>query len=353
MKIMELKIKLRVVLAFVVITSSLIIASQLSAQQVDVDGKLKVTQMTADDTQNNLVIHNPDGTLGTRSVASLPPPPPPIDTSRNLASDFELAKHLCNCPNLPPFFIKKLLESGYSEQELFRAGVPFDEIENAQFTCGDTIIDKRDGKPYTTLFIKGQCWMAQNLNIGTMINSATGGTNGDGIQTDNGTIEKYCYDDDPANCTTYGGFYQWDEMMQYETIEGTQGICPTGWHLPTDNEWKTLEKQLGMTQAQADAIGYRGTDQGSQLAGNEPLWTDGDLDQNGAFGSSGFTGLPAGAGNPSGFGSQSTRTYFWSSSEGVMDETVWYRQLDYDSPEVVRGGDSFKSNGASVRCVKD
>ncbi len=44
-----------------------------------------------------------------------------------------------------------------------------------------------------------------------------------------------------ANCDTYGGLYHWHEMMAYSSIEGTQGICPDGWHLPTDNEWKTLE----------------------------------------------------------------------------------------------------------------
>ena len=108
---------------------------------------------------------------------------------------------------------------------------------------------------------------------------------------------------------------------------------------------------LGMTQAQADATGIRGTDQGSQLAGNEPLWTNGLLDQNGAFGSSGFTALPGGYRNTSGsFYSQSIGAFYWSSSESGGN--AWYRSLFSDSPKVNRFDDS-KSFGFSVRCVQD
>ena len=139
--------------------------------------------------------------------------------------------------------------------------------------------------------------------------------------------------------------------MQYVTTAGTQGVCPTGFHLPTDAEWKTLEIELGMTQSQADDTGYRGTDEGSQLAGNEPLWTNGSLDQDGAFGSSGFTALPGGFRSTSGsFSTQSNDDYFWSSSESGGD--AWLRSLGYSNPEVYRSGFA-KSDGFSVRCVQD
>jgi uncharacterized protein (TIGR02145 family) len=339
------EVKRMLVLSFLLLTSTAFNTSQLSAQQVEVQGELKVTQMTADNTQENLVIHNADGTLGSRSVASLPPPPPPIDTTRNLASDYELANQLCNCPNLPPFMIQKLLESGYTQEDLVGAGVNVQDVIDAQRM--GILIDSRDNKSYKTVTIGTQTWMAENLNFGTMINSTTSTDN----QTDNDIIEKYCYSNDGANCTTYGGLYQWDEMMQYVTTEGTQGVCPTGWHLPTDAEWETLEIELGMTQSQADGIGYRGTDQGSQLAGNEPLWTNGNLDQNGAFGSSGFTGLPGGFRGTSGsFFDQSLYANFWSSSES--GGSAWVRDLNYTSPKVNRD-DYSKSYGSSVRCVQD
>ena len=57
----------------------------------------------------------------------------------------------------------------------------------------------------------------------------------------NGVIEKYCYNDDPNNCNTYGGLYQWNEAMQYVTTQGAQGICPSGWHIPTYAKLQTLK----------------------------------------------------------------------------------------------------------------
>ena len=69
--------------------------------------------------------------------------------------------------------------------------------------------------------------MAQNLNVGTKIS-------GSSEQINNGIIEKYCYYNDENNCNVYGALYQWDEAMRYSTTEGVKGICPSGWHLPTD-----------------------------------------------------------------------------------------------------------------------
>jgi len=205
-------------------------------------------------------------------------------------------------------------------------------------------VTDNEGNAYKTIQIGNQNWMAENLNLGTMINGMES-------QTDNATIEKYCYDNDPANCDIFGGLYQWDEMMQYVTTEGTQGVCPTGWHLPSDDEIKTLEMTLGMTQAEADMAGIRGTDQGSQLAGNESLWTNGALDQNAAFGNSGFAAPAGGYRNSSGlFLNQSFDAYFRSSSGS--GDNAWLRDLQYSSPKVYRR-DLSKSFGFSVRCVQD
>jgi uncharacterized protein (TIGR02145 family) len=212
----------------------------------------------------------------------------------------------------------------------------------AGFQCGDSL--SYDSQNYGTVQIGDQCWMSENLNVGTIV---TGSSN----QTENDTIEKYCYNDNISNCNIYGGLYQWDEMMQYTTVESSQGICPTGWHLPSDNEIKTLEMTLGMTQEEADMTWYRGTDQGSQLAGNEPLWNNGALDQNAAFGSSGFTALPGGYRLNSGsFSNQSSQAYFWS-SEGAIGN-AWRRILLQGNSGVFRDP-WYKTNGCSVRCVKD
>ena len=75
--------------------------------------------------------------------------------------------------------------------------------------------------------------MASNLNYGTILVSTQD-------QRDNCIWEKYCYNDNPANCTTLGGLYQWDEIMQYDDTPADQGFCPPGWHIPTENDWNTL-----------------------------------------------------------------------------------------------------------------
>jgi uncharacterized protein (TIGR02145 family) len=91
-----------------------------------------------------------------------------------------------------------------------------------------------EGQVYNTIQIFSQCWLKENLNIGTMIQGTQN-------MTDNGVIEKYCYDNLETNCDEWGGLYQWDEMMQYSDTAGIQGICPPNWHIPTDEEIKMLE----------------------------------------------------------------------------------------------------------------
>ncbi len=96
-------------------------------------------------------------------------------------------------------------------------GTVWSECMGKPFNGGDPFLDIRDGKVYTTIQIGTQCWMAENLNIGTMINGSSN-------QTNNATLEKYCFSDNTGNCDIYGGLYQWDEVMQYVTTEGTQDI---------------------------------------------------------------------------------------------------------------------------------
>jgi len=91
------------------------------------------------------------------------------------------------------------------------------------FICGASKVNY-GGKAYNTVLIGDQCWLKENLDIGTMITSSP---------SNNGIIEKYCYGNIESNCDIYGGLYQWDEAMQYATIEGAKGICPDGWYIPT------------------------------------------------------------------------------------------------------------------------
>ena len=183
-----------------------------------------------------------------------------------------------------------------------------------------------------TVTIGTQTWMKCNLDVGTMITGSTS-------QTNNGVVEKYCYNNDPANCTTYGGLYQWNEIMQYSTTEGVQGICPAGFHLPTDAEWKTLEMYLGMTQAEADAVGWRGTDQGTKLKSG---------------GSSGFNALFGGARfPPDEFYDIGAYSNFWTSSQ-FDAENAWRRIMHSPITTVGRTNVGYtKPFGLSARCLKN
>ena len=98
---------------------------------------------------------------------------------------------------------------------------------SAMFTCGNSLTDIRDNNQYPTVMIGNQCWMAANLNFGTVISAGL-------VQRDNCLAEKYCYNNSLANCSTDGGLYQWNEMMSYTTVEAVQGLCPPGWHIPSD-----------------------------------------------------------------------------------------------------------------------
>ena len=219
--------------------------------------------------------------------------------------------------------------------------------------CSGNLTDSRDGKIYATVQIGNQCWMAGNLNVGTRIDGVTEQTSGSDNQ--NTSIQKYCYGNDTVNCNIYGGFYQWDEMMAYGTSvstngPGPQGICPAGWHIPTDNEWKCLEMNLGMLQTEADKTALLGTDEGGKLKKTgTTYWTSPNT---GATNSSGFTALPGGyrysLGSFHGVGDFGC---FWFATE-ASDANAWNRCLYYNGAQVVRYNVS-KKVGYTVRCVKD
>jgi len=205
---------------------------------------------------------------------------------------------------------------------------------------GTPTVTDIDGNVYNTVLLGTQCWMKENLRVGTYIS---------GLQNmeDNGTIEKYCQNDDLANCDIFGGLYQWDEMMQYSTQPGVQGICPIGWHLPTDEEWKQMEMHLGMSQSATDSTDFRGTDQGKQLKS-----TSGWFENGNGTNSSGFFAFPGGFRfAQGGFGQLGIGTYWWTSTE-FSDLFAWYRGVVYFNNGVRRDTD-YEGTGQSVRCVKN
>ena len=207
-------------------------------------------------------------------------------------------------------------------------------------SCGLPITDTRDAKIYNTVQISNQCWMAENLNIGTMIS-------GSNDMTNNGIIEKYCYNNNSNNCNTYGGLYQWNEAMAYTLSSdsipsGRKGICPIGWHLPSDGEWTMLTDYLGGLNVAGGKMKEVGT----------AHWLSPNT---GATNSSGFTALGAGVRYYNGtFIIFNYGNDFWTTTQKdfVYPFKVWDRRLFHNSAIVERGYD-FKTEGWSVRCIKD
>jgi uncharacterized protein (TIGR02145 family) len=201
--------------------------------------------------------------------------------------------------------------------------------------CTDTPTVSYDGQIYNTVQIGAQCWFKENLNIGTRIN-------GNQEQTNNSLIEKYCFLDLESNCNIYGGLYQWNEMMQHLTTAGTQGICPQGWHIPTDAEWTTLTTLLGGESVAGGKMKSSGT-----IETGTGLWLSPNT---GATNESGFTALPGGDHVIVGFYAIGYAGFYWSSSEGGT--SVWSRILSSNYNYVSRGGRG-KEEGFSVRCLRD
>jgi uncharacterized protein (TIGR02145 family) len=193
------------------------------------------------------------------------------------------------------------------------------------FVCGASKVNY-GGKDYNTVLIGDQCWLKENLDIGTMIQVSES-------QTNNSVLEKYCYNNDPNNCTIYGGLYQWGEAMQYVTTEGIKGICPEGWHIPTFIEFQTLRTLVNINSNALKEIG-QGTGDG---AGTN---------------ASGFSALLAGNSWGSGtFHNVGNTAFFWSSTQ-YNESFAWDMLMTYNNSYISFNGIP-KAYVFSVRCLKN
>lgn len=193
--------------------------------------------------------------------------------------------------------------------------------------CSGTPTVDYSGKTYNTVQIGSQCWLKENIDVGTRINGSIN-------QTDNSTIEKYCYFDNDANCTTYGGLYQWNEAMQYVTTSGAKGICPTGWHIPTRVELQTLVSIVSNNGNSLKAINQgSGSGVGTNTSGFSALLAGYRYYDGGAFSNLGLY------------------TFFWSStfSSGTLVHYIYLM----DSNSNITFNVYEMNFGISVRCLKD
>ena len=191
-----------------------------------------------------------------------------------------------------------------------------------------------EGKTYHTLLIGTQCWLRENLNIGTRVNLEIS-------QSDNGIIEKYCYNDDENNCNIYGGLYQWNEMMQYTTTVGAQGICPAGWHIPYQEDWNILVDFIGGYQIAGKKLKSTGT-----LEAGTGLWHIPNSGTNDYC----FTAHPAGQ-RANAYASLGYFTWYWESEQLTSIEAIYVALNNY--MDEMGNYYMYKSYGLSVRCLKD
>ncbi|MCK4664529.1 MAG: hypothetical protein KAT68_16795 [Bacteroidales bacterium] len=211
---------------------------------------------------------------------------------------------------------------------------------------GISTVTDYDGNYYNTVAIGNQCWMKENLQTTSYADGTAlvNGTSAGDITGDDTTKYYFAYDDNEGNVPIYGRLYTWAAIMNEATSSnanpsGVQGVCPTGWHVPSDAEWTELTDYLGGESVAGGKMKEVGTTH----------WTSPNTD---ATNESGFTALPNGYRNyDSTFDGIGYNGHYWNSTE-YSTTNAWNRNMNYSISNVNRDN-HYKNYGFSVRCVKD
>ena len=231
-----------------------------------------------------------------------------------------------------PFFVHTQAQDQTEPDEIFTAGQGADD---------------RDGNRYNTVIIGNQEWMTQNLRTshyanGDSIPQVTERSEWAELSTGSWTY----YNNDDYFVTHYGKLYNW------HAVNDSRGLCPAGWRVPSDNDWKTLEQQLEMPDSELQRMGTRGSEDqiGGKLKSTDmQLWRE---PNRGASNESGFSGLPGGnRSETGGFEGIGSMGLWWSSTEAGSG-MAWMRLLSHDSGNITKLY-SEKRYGFSVRCFRN
>ena len=231
-------------------------------------------------------------------------------------------------------------------------------LEN-KLLSGGLIVKDIDGNIYNSVKIGSQVWMAENLRVtkypdGTPIPMVTENSTWNALTI---TDRAYTYlNNDVANAKEWGAYYTWSTVTNgvgsNTNPSNVQGICPDGWHVPSDAEWQQLEFYLGMSPSDTSIIGRRGTNEGGKLkeAGLDHFWSP----NSGATNETGFTALPAGNRTfNSGFDNLYKYANFWTSRKGTGDNACT-RCLYYQYSNIGHYvNDNDNRTGINCRCVKN
>ncbi len=210
--------------------------------------------------------------------------------------------------------------------------------QNPTSGYGPNITDV-ENNTYKTVFIGTQQWMGENLKVSKYSDGTTIPNITDNALWASNTTGAWCYyNNDATNDAKYGKLYNWYAVSK--TTNGNKNVCPTGWHVPTDDEWTVLTNYLGGLSVAGGKMKEVGTT--SWISSNEDM-TNTSL----------FTGLPGGGRYYIGdYGNIGNHGYWWSSTE-VSTDAAWYRFLNIPAASDADRGDNYKISGFSVRCLRD
>ncbi len=229
------------------------------------------------------------------------------------------------------------------------------ELSFITLSSAGTVTDI-DGNVYATVEIGDQTWMAEDLKVTRYAD----GSSLDLVESSAGWValdlsnRAYCwYNNNSDNGDTYGALYSYSAATNDSSSvlypSGVQGVCPGGWHLPSDAEWQHLEIYLGISPSEADSFYWRGTTEGGML--KESGSTHWISPNTGATNESGFTALPGGRLEPEGaFHEMGYYAWYWTTSGNIYNGLL--RNLDYNRSVIYRSY-ATSTYGFSVRCVKN
>ena len=245
-------------------------------------------------------------------------------------------------------------------------------IHSNETGSGGTITAVRDhqNNSYAVVQIGSQCWLKENMRCTTSPTTGANMVENPAVVANvSPTVRRaYYYGNNPANAANgYGLLYNWPAAMDGSTTGGTRGICPEGWHLPTDAEWTTLmNTALSIYQQEvtpSPAFGSQDEDSegnntaiSSMLSGSSDWTVYNDVpncpgnNSNPLRNATGFSAVPSG--NYDGaFNSRGQAVDYWSSS-AYDSGTAWIRVWFYYAAGVVRAYD-VKGSAFAVRCIRN
>ena len=246
------------------------------------------------------------------------------------------------------------------QQGVAVAEFPYDSIDRVTYGSASDVLIDIDNNAYQTVILGTQTWMGENLRVTRYSNGVSIANETDDFQWTNNDAGAWSYyNNDAANNLTYGKLYNWFAAVS------TNNLCPTGWHVPTDADWKKLEAFLGMPLEELNGLYDRGM---AQLIGGKMKFTGTVLWESPndyATNVSSFTGLPGGYRlNEGSFINQGFGAHWWTSSDKRDSEatsfdansntpsSAWVRELNTINGSISRNDLTYRE-GLSVRCVKN